>query len=129
MGDESAAYYKSLFLGQAEKGEQTKKGISKRHKTTGSGPFSAKKVKKDILLPPPEDAAGVGVIATSTEVGDIIATSTKVGDVIATSTKVATTAEPKTPGEVPARVVAVTASLSPATSVDLLGSLVRSPST
>ncbi len=108
MGDESAAYYRSLFLGQAEKGEQ-----KKRRKASGSGSSSAKKAKKDTPLPPPEDVS---------KVGDVIATSTKVGDVIATSTEVATLPQPETAGGVLAE-VAVPALLSPTTLVDLLGSL------
>ncbi len=60
MGDKSAAYYKSLFLGQAEKGEQTKKGASRRRKMSRSGPSSAKRAKKDALPPPLEDVEEVG---------------------------------------------------------------------
>ncbi len=55
MGDQLAALYKSLFLGQVEKGEQTKKGASKRRKTSGVGLSSVKKVKKDPFPPPLKD--------------------------------------------------------------------------
>ncbi len=51
MGDDTAAYYKSLFLGQAEKGEQTKKAVSQRRKSSGAGPSVAKRAKTD--APPP----------------------------------------------------------------------------
>ncbi len=59
MGDQSATFCKSLFLGQAEKGEQKKKVGPKRRKTSGGGSSSAKKAKKDLLPPPPEDVVEV----------------------------------------------------------------------
>ncbi len=55
MGNQLAAFYISLFLGQAEKGEQMKKGAPKWRKMTGASPSLAKKAKKDPLPPPPED--------------------------------------------------------------------------
>ncbi len=59
MGDESATYYKALFLSQGEKWKQTKKAISRRWKSSGAGPSSAKRGKKDAPLLPskiPEEA-------------------------------------------------------------------------
>ncbi len=53
MGDDTAAFYKSLFLGQSEKGEQTKKAVSRRRKATGAGP-SSKRAKKTVPPPQPE---------------------------------------------------------------------------
>ncbi|WP_271039621.1 hypothetical protein [Agrobacterium sp. ST15.13.040] len=53
MGDGAAAYYKALFSGQVEKGEQTKKAASRRRKTTGAGP-SAKRVRRALQPSQPE---------------------------------------------------------------------------
>ena len=76
MGDDTTTFYKSLFTGQVEKVEQTKKAASRMRKATGAGP-SAKRAKKTIppsrseileeaseepevaAIPPPEVAADV----------------------------------------------------------------------
>ncbi len=79
MAEDSAAYYRSLFLGQVEMGEQGKKGGSKRCKSTGGGPSSVRKSKKRAITPPPEEVVEVGEdIVASTEVAvpsEVTATS------------------------------------------------------
>ncbi len=145
MADDSAAYYKSLFLGQVEKGEQAKKSGSKRRKSTGSGPSSAKKSKKRALTPPSEDVVEVDeVIGASTKAAistDVITSSTDAAatfamvDVTPISTRVAAPSEVAATSseavgavaEVPAGVVTLFTPSSPTSSVELLGSLPKSP--
>ena len=58
MGDDAAAFYKALFTGQAERGEQTKKAASRRQKHTSAGPPSkrARKAGPSSLPQIPEEA-------------------------------------------------------------------------
>ncbi len=70
MGEDTAAFYKALFTGQAEKGDPTKKAVSRRRKTTGAGPSTAKRARKAtpeeaieepgvVVIPQPEVTAEV----------------------------------------------------------------------